>query len=214
MNIGDLVFSANLPALSTVLKAHAELANKEFSLQDHTATAHPLHRICDGVFSEYYSEAIGLDLAKLFIKYGADVNVHRIVGKDSPLTAACSLRCDQLALFYIQQEAHIDHKGCHGGTALHWASWCGRDVVVEKLVRLNPDINQKCIDFKATPLFWATHGYRFGGKDNRHHQVHCARILLAHGADPSIPNFEGYQPAQLIEGDDKELMELFHPRGT
>ena len=152
---------------------------------------------------------MGLELAKIFVNYGADVNADVIDGKDSPLTAACSLRCDQLALFYIQQGARIDHKGCHGGTALHWASWCGRDVVVDSLIKLKPDINQRCTDFSSTPLFWAIRGYKFGGKDNLHHQINCARILLNHGADPSIPNFEGVVPRQLIRDDDKELLELF-----
>lgn len=210
MNIHDVVFSANLEGLTNILSADPELANLELSLRDNPAKEHPLHRICDGVFSGHYSEETGLELAKIFLNYGANVNVDRMDGKDSPLTAACSLRCDQLALFYVQQGARIDHKGCHGGTALHWASWCGRDVLVENLVKLNPDINQRCIDFKSTPLFWAIHGHRFGGKDNRYHQLNCARILLEHGADPSIPNFEGYRPQQLIEDHDKEFIDLFH----
>ena len=210
MTIRDLVFSADLQALSNILSAHPELANEELSLPDNPATAHPLHRICDGVFCGDYSEETGLELAELFLKYGAHMNGNLMDGKDSPLTAACSLRCDQLALFYIQQGARIDHRGCHGGTALHWASWCGRDVIVENLVKLNPDINQRCIDFKSTPLFWAIHGYTHGGKDNRHHQLKCARILLAHGADPSIPNIEGYLPVQLIGDDDKEFLELLY----
>jgi hypothetical protein len=208
MNIQDLVFSANRQALSKTLTTHPELANTEISLPNNPSTAHPLHRICDGVSERYYAEEIALELAKIFLSHGADLNVNRPDGKDSPLTAACSMQCDQLALFYIQQGARVDHRGCHGGTALHWAAWCGRDVVVEKLVKLVPNINQLCIDFKSTPLFWAIHGYRFG-KDSRHHQINCARILLAHGADPSIPNFEGYLPVQLVEDGNKEWLALF-----
>jgi uncharacterized protein len=209
MSIRDLVFSANLQALDSALRAHPELANEGISLPDNPATAHPLHRICDGVFAQRYPEELGLALAKLFLDHGADVNVERAEGKDSPLTAACSLGCDQLALLYIQHGARVDHRGCHGGTPLHWASWCGRDIVVENLVKLTSNINQRCIEYKATPLFWAIHGYRFGGKDNRHHQINCARILLAYGADRSIPNFEGYRPYQLREDGDEELLELF-----
>lgn len=211
MNIRDLVFSANFEALNNILRTKPELANAEFSLPDNPSIAHPLHRICDGVFFHYYSEDTGLELAKVFMNHGADVNVHYVEGKDSPLTTACSLGCDQLALFYIQQGARIDHKGCHGGTALHWASWCGRDIIVQNLVNRNTDINQKCIDFKSTPLFWAIHGYK-SGKDNCHNQVNCARILLDHGADAFIPNFEGRLPVQLAEEHDKEILELFRKR--
>lgn len=208
MNIRDIVFSANLQELNDILRVHPVLANEVLSLPDNPATAHPLHRICDAVSGGYYSEETGVEVARLFLKYGADLNFNLADGNDSPLTAACSMRCDQLALIYIQQGARIGHKGCHGGTALHWASWCGRDVVVEKLVSLHPDLNQLCIDFKSTPLFWAAHGYR-AGKENRHHQINCARILLAHGADPSIPNFEGYLPVQLIDDENKEFLALF-----
>lgn len=208
MNIRNLVFSVNPQALNEALNAQPALANEELSLPDNPATAHPLHRICDAVSNGYYSEETGVEIAKLFLKYGADLNGAYRDGKDSPLTAACSMRCDQLALLFIEQGARIDHKGCHGGTALHWASWCGRDAVVEKLVTLQTDLNQLCSDFKSTPLFWAAHGYR-AGEENRHHQVNCARILLAHGADPSIPNFEGYLPVQLIDEGNQEFLALF-----
>jgi uncharacterized protein len=212
MEMCHLLFSANVGALRQALEANPLLANKEIPLPDNPAPAHPLHRICDGVFSGNYTEEKGIQMAKLFMDYGATVNFDSSPGKDSPLTAACSLHCDELALFYIEQGARIDHKGCHGGTALHWAAWCGRDVIVNKLVAMSSDINQLCIDFKSTPLFWAIHGYRFGGKDNRHHQVECARILLDHGADPSIPNFEGYLPVQIVEESDAELIKLFRGR--
>jgi uncharacterized protein len=208
MNIQELIFSADIDRLDKALKANPSLASEEISLPDNPAKAHPLHRVCDGVFSGYYSEAVGLDLAKILLHHGANLNVDVSPGKDSPLTAACSLRCDQLALFYIQQGAQLNHQGCHGGTALHWASWCGRDAIVSHLVTLITDINQLCIDFKSTPLFWAIHGYKFGGKDNLHRQVECARMLLEHGANPSIPNFEGYLPKQLLEAHDKAMFDL------
>jgi hypothetical protein len=209
MDIRDHLFSADLSAINNVLHKQPELTNEGVSLPDNPALAHPLHRICDGVFGGYYSEERGIQLAKIFLKHGAQLDADPIDGKDSPLTAACSLRCDKLALFYIQQGASIAHRGCHGGTALHWASWCGRDAIVEKLVDFGPDVNQRCIDFKSTPLFWAIHGYKFGGKDNRHRQANCARLLLDHGADPTIPNFEGYLPAQLVEDHDQEFVDLF-----
>jgi uncharacterized protein len=210
MTIRDLLFSADLHALDAALAANPSLANSEISLPDNSATAHPLHRICDGVFNRIYPEAIAVKIAKVFLKHGSQVNPRSPDGQDSPLTAACSLRCDDLALLYIDEGADIHHRGCHGGTALHWAAWCGRDIILKKLVSLKPEINKLCIDFKSTPFFWALHGYRFGGKENIHHQIECARILLDHGADPSIPNLEGTKPAQLVRDEDKELREIFN----
>lgn len=209
MAIYEIVFSGNVAELERVLRGNPSLALEDIPLPDNSTRAHPLHRVCDGVFNKNYSEETGVDLAKVLIKYGADVNGVKQPGRDSPMIAACSLYCDELALLYLEHGATIDHQGCHGGTALHWAAWCGRDVIVNKLLKMNPDINKLCIDFKSTPLFWALHGYRFGGDSNRHNQVNCARLLLEKGADPSIPNFEGYVPKQLIGPDDKELIDLF-----
>ena len=206
--ISDLLIYGDVDGLDKALRLTPVLALERIPLPGNPATAHPLHRICDGVFSRRYSEDTGLRMAKLLISHGSDVN-GGLAGEDSPLTAACSLRCDRIANYYIDQGARIDHKGCHGGTALHWASWCGRDAVVKKLLALNPEINALCIDYRSTPLFWAIHGYKFGGKDNIHHQVACARLLVEHGADTSIPNFEGYLPVQLAGEQDKEILELF-----
>jgi uncharacterized protein len=206
MNTHDFLFSQNIKTLDETLTKDPSLATIEISLPDNPATAHPLHRICDVVFSGLYSEETGLEMAKIFLKHGADVNPPVADGKDSPLTAACSLGCDSIALLYIDHGARIDHRGCHGGTALHWSAWCGRDALVARLVDMHPDINQLCTDFKSTPLFWAIHGYRFS-KD-RFHQVECAKILLSHGADPSIPNFEGYLPVQILGEENSELKKL------
>ena len=206
--LSDFVFSGNVDGVESMLKSNRSLASAGISLPDNPILAHPLHRICDSVFNNNNSEDIAIELAKIFLSYGANINGENIDGKDSPLTAACSLGCDKLALFYIQQGAKIGHRGCHGGTALHWSSWCGRDVIVTELINMHPDINQLCIDFKSTPLFWAIHGYKFGGAENRHHQINCARALLAYGADRTIPNFEGYIPIALLDEEDHELRQL------
>jgi uncharacterized protein len=209
MDVGELLFSANVSALEKALNSNVALANEPIPLRDNAATAHPLHRICDGVFSGYYDEDTGIVLAKLFVTHGAQINPVTSAGKDSPLTTACSLSCDKIALYYIDLGADIHHPGCYGGTALHWAAWCGRDSIVKELLERNAEINKLCTEFKSTPLFWAAHGHRFGDK-SRHHQLVCARLLLQHGADASIPNFEGYKPVQLLDEDvDQEFIALF-----
>jgi hypothetical protein len=208
METKELLFSADLESLESALRTNPALASEPIALPDNPAMAHPLHRVCDGVFSGAYTEDTALALARLFLQYGADVNYQQTSGKDSPLTAACSLHCDKLALLYLEHGARIDHRGCYGGTALHWAAWCGRDVVVKKLLEMKSPVNLLCHEFKSTPLFWTIHGYKFGGKENRHNHAECARMLLEHGADPDIPNFEGYRPIDLLGDDDTELVSL------
>jgi uncharacterized protein len=209
MDIRLLISQADSTGLKVALAKDPSLANQPIALLDNDAVAHPLHRICDGVFSKRYTEDQAFQMAKIFLAAGADVNgVELINKKDSPLVAAASLHADQLALLYIEHSAALGHPGCHGGTALHWAAWCGRDVVVRRLLEFPVDINRKCIDFKSTPLFWAVHGHKFGGEDNRHHQAECVRLLLSHGANPAIPNFEGYLPKQLLGEADSEFIGL------
>ena len=205
MDIANALYHARIDELETLLSRNSALANQGIALPDNPATAHPLHRLCDAVCFGLYDEAKALDLAKVLLRYGATLNGGQKPGKDSPLTAACSLQCDELALYYIEHGANIEHQGCHGGTALHWSAWCGRDKLVEHLAPLVNDINKLCIDFKSTPLFWAIHGLKFGSKENQYHQPECARILIHHGADKSIPNMEGYLPIQLLDAEDIEL---------
>lgn len=195
-----------------MLAKEPALASTPIALPDNDATALPLHRVCDAVFNTHFPETVGLEIARMLLEQGADVNAVKINGQDSPLTAACSLRCDALALLYHSVGADVNHPGCHGGTALHWAAWCGRDRVLNAIVNDARNINQLCTAFKSTALFWAMHGYRFGGKENRHNQLQCARILIDHGADESIPNFEGYLPSQIVDPDEAEAKSLFRTR--
>ncbi|SDP20590.1 Ankyrin repeat-containing protein [Mucilaginibacter sp. OK268] len=174
-----------------------------------TTLAHPLHRICDGVFSGTYTDAEGVQMARIFLAHGANVNGNGLIEKqDTPLTAAASLHADQVALLYIENGAILNHPGCHGGTALHWAAWCGRDKVVEKLVQQGAEINKICIDFKATPLFWAVHGLKNGGATSSSNYLECVRILVQAGADKTIPNCDGNTAFELLDDGDLELKEL------
>lgn len=208
--IRNLIINVDLDGLKKILSSNPSLANEEMPFdKNNAALEHPLHRICDGVFGGKYTDHDGAKMAAIFLAHGAMVNGNELTEKkDTPLIAACSLRADALALLYIEAGADVHHQGCHGGTALHWAAWCGRDSVVERLLREDVTINKRCIDFQGTPLLWAIHGYRFGGKENRHRQVACTKLLLEAGADKTIPNHEGYRPMDLLEGPEPELKAL------
>ena len=195
--------------IQQALSKNPHLANEGIPYDEvNTTKAHPLHRICDGVFSKKYTEEEAIKMAKIFLEFGADINGGRLKEKqDTPLLAAASLNADQLAIFYIGQGADIHHAGCHGGTALHWAAWCGREKVVNRLIQEGAEINRKCVDFKATPLFWAVHGLKNGNENNIHHQLECVKLLMQSGADKYIPNADGNTVFNLLDDEDFELKE-------
>jgi len=210
MIVRELIANVDFNGLKMLLSEHPNLANEGIPF-DHvnTTKAHPLHRICDGVFERKYSDEEAVEMAELFLAFGSNVNGYELKEKqDTPLIAAASLQAEKVGLLYIEHGADIFHAGCHGGTALHWASWCGRDKLVERLILEKADINQLCVEFKSTPLFWAVHGLIKGGDQNRHNQVFCAEMLLKAGADKSIPNFEGYTPVEVLGDEYPELAKL------
>jgi ankyrin repeat protein len=108
----------------------------------------------------------------------------------------------------MEQGANIHHAGCHGGTALHWACWCGRSEVVEQLIARGAAINQRCIDFKASPLFWAIHGLKNGGSKGLNDSLECVKLLIQSGADKNIPNVDGDTVYDMLSDEDESLKEL------
>ncbi|HUR12510.1 MAG TPA: ankyrin repeat domain-containing protein [Flavitalea sp.] len=206
----NAISSVDLKTIRQLLSENPSLANEGLPYSDgNSVPAHPLHRICDGIYEKRYSDEDGVEMATLFLACGADINGNVTAkNKDTPLVAACSLHADLVALFLIQKGADLEHPGCHGGTPLHWAAWCGRDVVVSKLLERKVPINKLCDTFKSTPLFWAFHGFRSGEKKNRFQYTACIRKLMEAGADRTIPNFEGYTVFDLIDENDIELKKL------
>ena len=210
IGIREIIKNRDLEVLRSVLSMNPALANEGIGLEtEENVKAHPLHRLGDAIFSKEISEEEAIAFAKIFLDFGASIDgINLAENQDSPLTAAVSFYAQRLALFYIERGANIHHKGCHGGTALHWAAWCGCKEVLKKLIDLGANINQLCDKFKSTPLLWAVHGISFGGEGNQHQQEECIKILLANNADKNIPNFEGYLPYQFLEGKHLELRDL------
>lgn len=206
----QLAITKDFEGLRQTLSRHQYLANEGMPYdQANTAKAPPLHRICDGVFAGTFTDAEAVQIAEIFLESGAKINgIELVEKKDTPLIAAASLHADQVAMLYIEKGADINHAGTHGGTALHWASWCGRPALVEKLIESGAAINQKCIDFKSTPLFWAVHGLKNGGYSNMEDCVTCVRYLLQAGADKNIPNADGKTALDLLDDQDLELKEI------
>lgn len=210
--MNELILKKNYKGIEQTLAKNPSLANEGISYDDvNTTKAHPLHRLCDRIFSNLITDEEGVEIAKLFLKYGANINGDALKEKqDTPLSAACSLHADQLALLYIEKGAEIHHPGCHGGTALHWAAWTGRPLLVKILVEKGAEINKLCIDFKATPLFWGIHGLKNGGYGNMEDCLEITRTLLRAGADKSIPNGNGFKVFDMVGNEDTALKDLLN----
>lgn len=206
----ELITNKDYEGIRKALSQNPSLANEGIPFDDaNTTKAHPLHRICDGVFAHSYTDREAVEMAKIFLEYGANVNGNDLTEKsDTPLTAAASLHAEETGLLYIENGADIHHAGCHGGTALHWAAWTGRDQLVNRLLQEGAAVNQRCIDFRGTPLLWAIHGFKNGGEENRLNQLECARLLIAAGADKTIPNIEGDAPLAFLDEEDVEWAQL------
>lgn len=210
--VKKLIAAVDYEGLKQILSADPGLANEEIAYDEvNTAKAHPLHRICDGVFSKTYTDEQALAMAKIFIEHGAKINGNEmIIEKDTPLIAACSLYADKVALYYIEQGAELNHPGCHGGTALHWAAWCGRPGVVEKLVQAGAAINQVSIKYQSTPLIWAMNALKETDAKNTASLVKCINILITAGADKTIPDADGETFFDYLNDDQSGLKDLLN----
>lgn len=147
--IKELIENRDYAGLRKVLSQNRTLANEEIPFDKHNpAKAHPLHRICDAVFQQKITDEEAIEIAKIFLEYGANINGNDLKEKqDTPLIAAASLHAEKLALYYLQNGAGIHHAGCNGETALHWASWCGKDQLVKELISSGSEINKRCGEF-------------------------------------------------------------------
>jgi hypothetical protein len=206
-DIRALIHNKDYNGIRTALSNDPKLSNAGIPYDAvNTVKAHPLHRICDGVFSGMYTDEEAVEMAKIFLEFGADINGGTLITKqDTPLIAASSLHADRVAGFYIDNGADIHHAGCQGGTALHWAAWCGREQVVAKLIQAGAEINSICIDFQATPIFWAVHGLKSGNSNELSSYLACVKRLLSAGADTGIPNGEGISIFELLNDADLEM---------
>lgn len=210
--IKELIDAKDFTGLERSLSENPALANEGLPFDNvNTTKAHPLHRICDGVMSGTYTDEDAVKMATIFLRKGAHVNGNVLVeGQDSPLVAASSLHADKVALLYIDNGAELNHPGGHGGTALHWAAWCGRPLVVEKLIAAGADIHKKSMDYQATPLSWALHHAKEVDKKELPGYAACIKMLLQAGANRNMPDDDRKTMIDLFGNEYPELKEALN----
>jgi len=89
-----LINNKDYEGIRNALSKDPDLANEGIHFDEvNTAKAHPLHRICDGVFERKYTDEEAVEMAKIFLAYGANVDGFELVEKqDTPLIARPACR--------------------------------------------------------------------------------------------------------------------------
>lgn len=208
----NLISCNDIGRIREILVDNPVLANEGVPLADtlFSKKGHPLHRLCDAVFAKKITDDQAVEIAKLLIEFGADIDGYKSSGdNNTPLIAAASLHAEKLGVFYIEQGADVFYAPkSDGATALHWAAFCGRDKLVGKLIRAGANIDQPDTRYNSTPTGWAIHALLSGDAGDIYHQLGCIKILLRAAPKQSLLNRESMEFLQFTAKNDPELREL------
>lgn len=210
MDLFKLISNNDLDGLRKALAADPALANEGVVLPDNEAKGHPLHRICDAMFAKKITDEQAMEIAKLFLESGANIDGFMAQGdNNTPLIAAASLHAEKLGIFYIEHGANIYYTPkSDGATALHWAAYCGRDKLVKKLIDSHAEIDQRDTSFNGTPTDWAAHALKSDDTVNLFNQLNCVKLLLKAGANKNLLDINTIKYLQDTADNDTELKAL------
>ncbi|MGH2611686.1 MAG: ankyrin repeat domain-containing protein, partial [Rhabdochlamydiaceae bacterium] len=183
--IKQLIEQKNEDRLREVLTDNPNLANEGITIPYDflcRTKAHPLHRICDAVFAGKMTDDEAITLAKVLIENGASIDGDRKGG--TPLLAAASLHAEKLGIFYIDNGADVNFTDDNdNASALHWAAFCGRDKLVDKLIQSKALLDEPDTTYQCTPLGWAIHSLMSTDDGNKYNHAACIKLLLQAGAN-------------------------------
>jgi ankyrin repeat protein len=207
-----LIENKDYIGLSQLLTVNPNLANKGITIPYDfkcRLKVHPLHRLCDAVFAGKITDNEAIGLAKIFLENGAYIDGDKIKDEGTPLLAAASLHAEEVGIFYIENGADINYTYKNdGASALHWAAFCGRDKLADRLIKAKAFTDVPDITYKSTPIGWAIHALMTKDKLNAHNQVSCIKLLLKAGADTGKLNKDKNDYLYTLSQDDLELQNL------
>ncbi len=208
MELKEIIERGFVSELECFLLEKPEYSNRKIKWGgDQEIDTDPLHYISDCVFNGVLTNGNESILAKTLIEYGAKIEGSD--GAESPLIGAVSLSVESVAKTLIEAGADIEATAVHGANSLHWASYVGLPEIVNILLKMDSDIEKKCSEFQATPLFWAVQGFCNSNEIDKSSIVRSAEILVAAGARASAENFEGCSVlARARQSGDDELIQV------
>lgn len=212
-----IIREGDVDGLRVQLAARPELANIALPQgKDSPYRVHPIHLICDGVFEKHFREEQALEMTRVLIAAGSDVNGKQstTTSVDTPLITAASLYCESIAVYLLDQGADPSPRGTHQGTALHWAGWTGSAKVVQRLLEEGVALDDQGDELHATPLLWAINGLLHQNPANHRQQPEAIALLLKAGADPNLKDSSGRQALDiLLDNGKSELAALVEANG-
>jgi len=127
--------------------------------------------------------------------------IELLIGRGAPVDffTACVLgRIDEVRGELEADPSRANSRGVHDLPALYFAAIGGDRAIAERLLQSGADVNAKAES--GAPI----HGAVMGGSAD------MVRLLLARGADPSLPDYQGRSARKLAEDMRRpEIAELF-----
>jgi hypothetical protein len=195
IDIVPILDAGNSGALKSALDRDPSLAVRPVGTGAHTPW--PLHAVCDRVFDGRLKEEAALDLVRLLLDAGADVNAVHGANGDDMLIAAASLSAPRIGIVLIEAGANVLHRGLFGATALHWAAMLGLPTLTAALIDAGADTGLRDDEHGGTPLAWAVQGRVSPPAGNQFGQVECARQLIGAGMRPDA----GWRDSETLRAD-------------
>ena len=173
------------------------------------------HEVGDGASClEWAAERGNLELVKLLIEHGADVN-H--VGNEGP-ALLCAIRSGHFAVYdYLKRLTDRRHQKIaarHVAEALRprderervrrFAEACARGLVptIRRLLKQGIDVNARSEAFQGlTPLALASRGRSVASASKGGH-AEIVGLLLASGADPNLESYAGWAPLMWVANEE------------
>lgn len=187
---GKLIQAGDAESVREALRADPGLADGTVTWYlNQENRSDPLHFVCDCVAENLIDGDKAAGLARILLDHGASVDGAN--GRETPLLGATSLGAERVANLLIEAGADIAATSIFGAGPLHWAAYVGLPSTVDLLVVRGVDIEAKCTEFGATPLFWAVHGFGPRGPDNAEGQLAAASALIRAGAIIDTANKDG-----------------------
>lgn len=107
-----LVEKKDFNGLNRLLADNPNLANEGITIPYDffcKTKAHPLHRICDGVFTGRITDTEAIQIARIFLDNGANIDGDKAKDEGTPLIAAASLHAERTGIFFIDNGADVNY---------------------------------------------------------------------------------------------------------